>query len=118
MIKHCKASSMTQPSQERSIRSFRPCFMPTENAPTLWGYFTQMHLQMYVIELTFPVLISLILSQYLKAVLFGKASINRGTGGRCKPKHVLWDVKKTTPGMIATVATIVCFQPLFYRLVN
>ena len=92
--------------------------MPTENALTLWGYFTQMHLQMYVIELTFPMLISLILSQYLKAVLFRKALINCGTGGRRKPKHVLWDVKKTTLGMIATVATIVCFQPLFYCLVN
>jgi len=109
MIECCKASFMTQPSQERSIPSFCHCFLPTEIALMFQGYFTQTHLRTYVIESIFPVLISLILFQYLKAVLFGKASINCGTSGRHTPKHVLWDVKKTTAGMIATAATIVCF---------
>jgi hypothetical protein len=66
-----------------------------------------MHLQRYVIGFTFPIFVSLNLSQYLRAVLFGKASINCGTSGRHEPKHQWWDVKKMTPRIIATAATIV-----------
>jgi hypothetical protein len=51
----------------------------------------------------------LTLSQFIKAVLFGKGSINEGdAGGRRPSNHVLWGTGQTTPGMIAAAATIVC----------
>jgi hypothetical protein len=56
---------------------------------------------------------SLTLSQYLRGILFGISSIGGEPGGRRPSKHVLWGINKTTPGMIATAATIVCLLLFF-----
>ncbi|KAI9508627.1 hypothetical protein F5148DRAFT_1148913 [Russula earlei] len=49
------------------------------------------------------------ISQYLKAVLFGKSMLSGEALGKHTPKAILWGISKTTPGMIAMAATVFTF---------
>jgi hypothetical protein len=103
-----ESSCGTQANQEKCTPNFHPCFSATEIVGILGACFKWKRLRGYIIDFTLPMLTLLTLSQYLRVVLFGKASINDGDpGGRCPGKHLLWGIKKTMLGMIATAATIV-----------
>ena len=57
-------------------------------------------------------------SQFLKSVLHGKSSIDGDPIGKHPLKVALWGIMKTTPGMIALVATIVRFNiNLLYHII-
>ncbi|KAH9055116.1 hypothetical protein EDB83DRAFT_2521326 [Lactarius deliciosus] len=48
---------------------------------------------------------------FLKTILFGVSSLGGDPTGNRTPKSILWGLKKTTLGMIALAATVICQFP-------